>query len=95
MGAGTFKLLFLGLMGTGVPVAIAMAGSSLIFVMVTGNVPDFVVIHRMVNGIDSFPLLAVPFFILAGNLMNSAGITNRIVAALVLVMASPEYLVQR
>jgi TRAP-type C4-dicarboxylate transport system permease large subunit len=73
-----FKLLFLGLMGSGVPVALAMAGSSLIFVMVTGTVPDFVVIHRMVNGIDSFPLLAVPFFILAGNLMNSAGITNRI-----------------
>jgi TRAP-type C4-dicarboxylate transport system permease large subunit len=66
------------MMGTGVPVAIAMAGSSLIFVMATGTVPDFVVIHRMVNGIDSFPLLAVPFFILAGNLMNSAGITNRI-----------------
>jgi TRAP-type C4-dicarboxylate transport system permease large subunit len=75
---GAFKLLFLGLMGTGIPVAIAMAGSSLIFVMATGTVPDFVVIHRMVNGIDSFPLLAVPFFILAGNLMNSAGITNRI-----------------
>ena len=32
----------------------------------------------MAGGIDSFPLLAVPFFILAGNLMNSAGITNRI-----------------
>src|SRR5437762_3096611 len=32
----------------------------------------------MYGGIDSFPLLAVPFFILAGNLMNSAGITNRI-----------------
>ncbi len=78
MGPGAFKLLFLGLMGSGVPVAIAMAGSSLIFVMATGMVPDFVVIHRMVNGIDSFPLLAVPFFILAGNLMNSAGITNRI-----------------
>ncbi len=78
MSPGAFKLLFLGLMGSGVPVAIAMAGSSLIFVMVTGTVPDFVVIHRMVNGIDSFPLLAVPFFILAGNLMNSAGITNRI-----------------
>src|SRR6185369_14725804 len=44
----------------------------------SGNVPDFVVIHRMVSGIDSFPLLAVPFFIMAGNLMNSAGITNRI-----------------
>ena len=35
-------------------------------------------VHRMVGGVDSFPLLAVPFFILAGNLMNSAGITNRI-----------------
>ena len=37
-----------------------------------------VVVHRMISGIDSFPLLAVPFFILAGNLMNNAGITNRI-----------------
>jgi TRAP-type C4-dicarboxylate transport system permease large subunit len=36
------------------------------------------VVHRMIGGIDSFPLLAVPFFILAGNLMNNAGITNRI-----------------
>ena len=78
MGPGTFKLLFLGLMGSGIPVAIAMAGASLIYVMVSGNVPDYVVIHRMVGGLDSFPLLAVPFFILAGNLMNSAGITNRI-----------------
>ena len=78
MGPGTFKLLFLGLMGSGIPVAIAMAGASLVYVMVTGNIPDYVVIHRMVNGLDSFPLLAVPFFILAGNLMNSAGITNRI-----------------
>jgi TRAP-type C4-dicarboxylate transport system permease large subunit len=78
VGPGTFKLLFLGLMISGLPVAIAMAGASLVYVMVSGNIPDFVVIHRMVGGLDSFPLLAVPFFILAGNLMNSAGITNRI-----------------
>jgi DNA-binding FadR family transcriptional regulator len=78
MGPGTFKLLFLGLMASGLPVAIAMAGASLVYVMVSGNIPDYVVIHRMVGGLDSFPLLAVPFFILAGNLMNSAGITNRI-----------------
>src|SRR4026209_2651882 len=69
---------FLGLMGSGGPVAIAMAFASLVYVMVSGNVPDFVVIHRMYGGVDSFPLLAVPFFIWAGNLMNSAGITNRI-----------------
>ena len=78
MGPGTFKLLFLGLMGSGIPVAIAMAGASLVYIMATRTVPDYVVIHRMVGGLDSFPLLAVPFFILAGNLMNSAGITNRI-----------------
>src|SRR4249919_1281650 len=69
---------FLLLMVTGIPVALAMIVASLAFVMISGTVPDFVVIHRMYGGIDSFPLLAVPFFILAGNLMNNAGITNRI-----------------
>ncbi|HEY0857531.1 MAG TPA: TRAP transporter large permease [Albitalea sp.] len=72
------KLYFLLFMGAGVPVAVAMAGASLIYVMIDGSTPAFVVIQRMVSGIDSFPLLAVPFFILAGNLMNNGGITNRI-----------------
>ena len=72
------KILFLLLMSGGIPVAIAMAGASLIYLLVQDSTPPFVVIHRMVSGIDSFPLLAVPFFILAGNLMNNAGITNRI-----------------
>ena len=76
--ASMLKIIFLLLMGSGIPVAIAMAGSALISILWTGNLPPFVVIHRMVSGIDSFPLLAVPFFILAGNLMNNAGITNRI-----------------
>src|SRR5689334_17923863 len=72
------KILFLALMAGGIPVAIAMAGASLLFILFSGGLPPFVVMHRMVSGIDSFPLLAVPFFILAGNLMNNAGITNRI-----------------
>jgi TRAP-type C4-dicarboxylate transport system permease large subunit len=72
------KILFLFLMSGGLPVAIAMAGASLIYLFFVQSSPPFVVIHRMVSGIDSFPLLAVPFFILAGNLMNNAGITNRI-----------------
>jgi TRAP-type C4-dicarboxylate transport system permease large subunit len=67
----------------GVPVAVALAGSSLLFLVIgnlTGQLstPEITVIHRMVNGVDSFPLLAVPFFIMAGNLMNSAGITKQI-----------------
>ena len=72
------KIIFLILMSGGIPVAIAMAGASLIYLIYQDTTPPFVVIHRMVSGIDSFPLLAVPFFILAGNLMNNAGITNRI-----------------
>ncbi len=72
------KILFLIFMSGGVPVAIAMAGASLVYIMWTGSSPPFVVVHRMIGGIDSFPLLAVPFFILAGNLMNNAGITTRI-----------------
>ncbi len=72
------KIFFLLFMAGGLPVAIAMAGASLAYILVSGTLPPFVVIHRMVSGIDSFPLLAVPFFILAGNLMNNAGITTRI-----------------
>src|SRR6187399_1035065 len=72
------KIIFLLFMSSGLPVAIAMAGASLVYILISGTLPPFVVIHRMVSGLDSFPLLAVPFFILAGNLMNNAGITNRI-----------------
>jgi TRAP-type C4-dicarboxylate transport system permease large subunit len=72
------KIIFLFLMVSGIPVAMAMAGASLLYIIGSGDLPPFVVIHRMIGGIDSFPLLAVPFFILAGNLMNNAGITNRI-----------------
>ena len=68
------------LMLCGVPVAIAMAGSSLVYILVSGTVPDVVIAQRMIAGVESFPLLAVPFFILAGNLMNIAGVTGRIYA---------------
>ena len=69
---------FLLLLVIGVPVAISLAGSSLIYVMLEGVQPHLVVLHRMIGGIDSFPLLAIPFFIMAGSLMNSSGITNRV-----------------
>src|SRR5215212_9484063 len=70
--------VFIAVLIAGVPVFIALAGSSLLYTHFIAGIPDFVILHRMAGGIDSFPLLAVPFFILAGNLMNSAGITNRI-----------------
>ena len=75
---GILFVVFLVVLTTGVPVFIALAGSSLLYTHFIAFIPDFVILHRMAGGIDSFPLLAVPFFILAGNLMNSAGITNRV-----------------
>ena len=72
------KIIFLFLLSGGLPVAMAMAAASLLYLLFVPSSPPFVVVHRMVSGIDSFPLLAVPFFILAGNLMNTAGITHRI-----------------
>lgn len=71
-------IVFFGMLAIGVPVFVALGGASLAYTHFIGNIPDFVVLHRMAGGVDSFPLIAVPFFILAGNLMNSAGITNRI-----------------
>jgi tripartite ATP-independent transporter DctM subunit len=72
-------LLLFVLMAVGVPVAISLALASLAFVA-TNGMPPMIVLANMVNGINSFPLIAVPFFILAGNLMNTAGITTRIFA---------------
>src|ERR1044072_6644317 len=70
--------IFIAVLLAGVPVFIALAGSSFICTHFIAGYLDFVIVHRMAGGIDSYPLLAVPFFILAGTLMNSASITNRI-----------------
>ena len=69
---------FLVLMLVGVPVAISMAVASVLYLVFYGVAPDIIVAQRMIAGVESFPLLAVPFFILAGNLMNIAGVTGRI-----------------
>jgi len=61
----------------GAPVAVALGLSSLVYILIDG-LPEVILAHNMINGIDSFPLLAIPFFILAGHLMNTAGITTKI-----------------
>lgn len=71
-----FVTLFV-LMLLRVPIAFSLALSSFAYILYSG-LPPVLLMHNMVNGMDSFPLLAIPFFILAGALMNSAGITARI-----------------
>ena len=71
---GLFALLLLG-----VPVAAAMGLASLLAIVIAGDQPLFHVIKFVVIGLDSFPLLAAPFFILAGEFMSKGGIARRIV----------------
>lgn len=67
------------LLALGVPVAMAMGLTGATAVLLIGNIPHEIVAQRFVTGVDSFPLLAVPFFILAGALMNTGGVTARLV----------------
>ncbi|MCJ9673982.1 MULTISPECIES: TRAP transporter large permease [unclassified Neorhizobium] len=71
---------FLVLMLIGLPVAVSMAVSSVLYIVFYDVAPDIIAAQRLIAGVESFPLLAVPFFILAGNLMNIAGVTGRIYA---------------
>ncbi|MFK7763845.1 MAG: TRAP transporter large permease [Roseobacter sp.] len=71
-----FAALF-ALMLLRVPIAVALGVSSLGYILLEG-LPPVLLVHNFINGMNSFPLLAVPFFIMAGGLMNSAGITARI-----------------
>jgi tripartite ATP-independent transporter DctM subunit len=75
-----FFWIFILLLALGMPVVFALlAGPGLSLVLDDQEAFFAALLSRLYNGIDSFPLLAVPFFILAGELMNSGGITARIV----------------
>lgn len=72
-------VLFALFLLVGMPVAFALALAAFPVFVLTGAMPPTVAIQKMVTATQSFPLLAVPFFILAGNLMNATGITERLV----------------
>jgi tripartite ATP-independent transporter DctM subunit len=63
----------------GVPIAVSIGLASVIGIEVQGSLPLLLVAQRMFTGIDSFPLMAIPLFILAGNLMSAGGISYRLV----------------
>jgi tripartite ATP-independent transporter DctM subunit len=73
-------ILLLALVLLGVPFAFAIIGSLTVF-MSSGDLPYHIriVSQQFFGGMESFPLLAIPLFILAGELMNEAGITHRII----------------
>ena len=80
---GVFILVFsfIILLSMGVPIAYSIGISGILTMLVSiDSLPAFTTFaQRMATGIDSFALLAIPFFILAGNIMNSGGIAHRLI----------------
>jgi tripartite ATP-independent transporter DctM subunit len=62
----------------GVPVSFSLGASSLVFLLKEG-ISVGLIAQRMFTGLDSFPFMAIPFFVLSGELMNHAGISKRLV----------------
>ena len=72
-------ILFLVFIALGVPISMSMGLSTAIALLVGGHAEFFFVLpQQMVEGVDHAALLAIPFFILAGNLMNASGMTDKI-----------------
>lgn len=77
-GVLLFSLMFV-LFLAGIPIAFALLVCSALFLIITDMRPLIVVPQRVMAGLDSFPLLAIPLFILMGNLMESAGLSRRLI----------------
>lgn len=71
--------LFVVLLLMGTPIALAIFGGSIAALAHEGSLPGILAIQRMFVQMDAFSLLAIPLFILAGELMNKSGITNKLV----------------
>nr|WP_245530822.1 TRAP transporter large permease [Coraliomargarita akajimensis] len=70
---------FVAMLMMNVPIGVAIALSTFFSILATGAEADYAVAMRMANGVDSFALLAVPFFVLSGILMGKGGMARRLV----------------
>ena len=75
----SIALVFFVLMFLGMPVAFGIGIASFIFFVFSATIPTSIGVQRIATSTQSFPLLAVPLFVLAGNLMNATGITRQLI----------------
>ncbi|WHH59857.1 TRAP transporter large permease [Petroclostridium sp. X23] len=75
----TLFLVWIALVIIGVPIVVALGLSSVIALVTQGDIPIALISQRMFTAMDSFPLLALPLFLLAGKLMETGGISIRLV----------------
>ncbi|MDO4581224.1 MAG: TRAP transporter large permease [Bacillota bacterium] len=63
----------------GVPIGFAIGAATVVAWIANTNIPLVTIVQQSVTGVDSFPLMAIPFFMLAGNLMSTGGVARRII----------------
>lgn len=79
MTLAVFAGSLLGAMAIGMPIAFALLFCGVVLMIFMGTFESQIVAQNLINGADSFPLMAIPFFILAGELMSAGGLSKRIV----------------
>ena len=67
------------LLASGTPIAYSLCGASLLAVVIGGEIVPMVIVQRLFTGTDSFTLMAIPFFMIAGALMEVGGVSRRLV----------------
>ncbi|MFC3339355.1 TRAP transporter large permease [Paracandidimonas soli] len=80
MTIAIFVLSLLGAMSLGMPIAFALLVCGICLMFFLGNFDAQILAQNLLEGTNNYPLMAVPFFMLAGELMNAGGMSNRIIA---------------
>ncbi len=80
MTIGVFLFSLLGAMALGMPIAFSLLVCGAAMMLLQGSFDPTIFSQKVIEGTDSFPLLAIPFFLLSGELMNAGGISKRIVS---------------
>lgn len=76
-----FLASLLGAMAIGMPIAFALLFCAMAIMLQMGSLDAQILAQKLIDGADSYPLMAIPFFLLAGELMNTGGLSRRIVNA--------------
>lgn len=79
MEAAILFIVFVVLLIIGAPIALCLAAAGATVILATGDLSPIVIGQRMFASLDSFTIMAIPLFMLAGNLMSSGGISRRLV----------------
>lgn len=79
MNSAIVFLMLAGILATGTPIAVAMIATVMLSLYFFTQVPMLVIIQQMFNSADSFTLMAIPFFVLSGNIMTAGGISKRLI----------------